>query len=169
MLFDDPDATHVPSEDFTGYCHHHDRHCKLVEGSDGHVSGVCCYDWSKMGARKGWLGDSALVFLSWARERVIARERFVIVECTRSFDDEGFAALVEFFYTLTPLAFGAEDLGIPCFRKRKYMILLRKGALSWHPNIAVDVQGAFRHFSSRECGCKVMCFCAPVLTMSTDI
>ena len=39
-----------------------------------HVAGINCYDWSGMGGKKKWLGESVFPFMQWAHERTMAKE-----------------------------------------------------------------------------------------------
>ena len=74
-------------EQLSAMCFVHNQICSLISptpptfaGARGHVAGVNCYDWSSMGRKQGWLGDGALPFLQWVRERRMCNEDWIIVE-----------------------------------------------------------------------------------------
>lgn len=117
------------------------------------VSGINCYDWSSMGLRKQWLGDSAVAFAQWARERYVGGEDFIVVECTLGFDDEALEHVLKKRFTLTTLLVSPTLFGDPVDRQRKYMVLLRKGQLAWLPEVANfegGAQGSFERIYARE-------------------
>ena len=100
------------------------------------VAGVNCYDWSSMGGQKRWLGQSALAFLAWARERLLAQEDAVLVECVMQFDHELLAELFDDLYELTVLRVSPSLFGLPVERQRKYMVLLAKHRVKWIKEVA---------------------------------
>ena len=107
------------------------------------VAGVTCVDWSAIGLKGGWLGDSAIAFLAWARERHLYQERIILIECTPAID---VATIQEIFFEYTMVVFDIcpSMLGIPVHRRRAYMILLRSSDLAWHTDCAQDPATAWR-------------------------
>eukprot|EP00434_Breviolum_minutum_P045092 symbB.v1.2.040355.t1/scaffold7167.1/size12942/2 len=101
-----------------------------------HVAGVNCYDWSGMGGKKKWLGDSVFPFMQWARDRALAKEDVILVECTLAFDSESLRELFEKEYTLEVLRVSPTLFGEPDERQRKYMLLIRKDKLQWCRSVA---------------------------------
>lgn len=115
------------------------------------VGGVICYDWSNMGFRRGWLSDSAVVFLAWLRERTISREHIIVVECVPGFDHGIFKVLLQDAYTLSEFIFSPEHLGFPAHRRRKYMVLLRSDLIRWHDAVSDDPFLVFTQLFFTEC------------------
>ncbi|CAE7219964.1 unnamed protein product [Symbiodinium sp. CCMP2592] len=142
------------------HCYIHDKMCPVIPdaGTGGkglrvHVAGVNCYDWSKMGSAQGWLGQGMPIFMQWARERMVALEDVIIVECVPRFDSEMMGELFASHYNLDILQFGPTLFGEPVERPRKYMILTRKDKLQWRSQIQeFGVQDAFfRIFARTVC------------------
>ena len=126
------------------HCYKCKKNCSVIqrpfEEDDGvlrlHVAGVNCYDWSSMGQGSQWLGESLLPFVQWCKERLVMQEDLILVECVLNFDDTMLAELFAEDYDLLTLRVSPTLLGEPVERGRKYMILLRKEKLEWHPAIA---------------------------------
>ena len=122
-------------------------HCPLTpglpEGAKGvehmNISGITCYDWSLLGARKGWLGDGCISTLTWAMERLNRQERILIVECVPQIDEQTLAHLVASVYDMSALVCCPSMMGYPIRRKRKYIFFLKRGR--WLIQI---IEGAIR-------------------------
>ena len=99
------------------------------------VSGVCCFDFSQIGKRMGWLGESTLAFVQWLSERVIAGEDFTIVECVEQFTDDLLAELLKGKMDCVCLRITPTLFGDPILRPRKYMVLSKAGEVAWEPAI----------------------------------
>lgn len=123
------------------WCYRHERFCgvnprPLVESTAAasgkepfclHVAGFNCYDWSVMGARKGWFGKSLLPFTQWLAERLQFNcDDVILAENTPLFDMETLAQMTEHKWWLYVLHVSPKLLGEPVERKRVYIILLRK-------------------------------------------
>ena len=131
------------------------------------VAGVTCVDWSALGQRSGWLGDSVLPFLAWARQRKLQKETIIVIECTPGFDDETVASIFSEYSSHT-FEICPSMLGVPATRRRKYQILLLKSELEMRLEVphmyffkevfgqAVQVDG--KHFA-----------CAPESMVKTSI
>jgi hypothetical protein len=55
----------------TAYCHRHEQHCplkpeRMENGLLGDMSGTTCVDFSSLGSKKQFRGDSAPIFAIWA-------------------------------------------------------------------------------------------------------
>ena len=156
----------------TAHCDVHQGKCHVIhrprEGFEGlhvHIAGVNCYDWSSMGSKTGWLGESTPIFMQWVRERKLSLEDLVIVECVLHFDHEMLAELLQDEYDLKVVRVSPVLFGEPTERHRKYMLLLRKGRLTWHPSVEDDegeIEAAFNRLFARTAGLPVECkFRAP--------
>lgn len=116
------------------WCHRHEQACpfhvKCEQGGfDIAVAGPPCVDWSQIGQRQGWLGDSAIPFLLWAHERRLCQERVTVMENVPGFDDE-ILDIVFPGYTITVFPLSLRQLGISAKRDRIYITILLPGA-SW--------------------------------------
>ena len=139
------------------HCFRHGQSCRVIppapEGFAGlrlHIAGVNCYDWSSMGHTRRWLGESLLPFMQWCRERFLALEDIIIVECVCQFDSDLLAELFAAEYTLDCVQFSPTLFGEPVERQRKYMVMLRRGRVEWHPVIAEKgVQDSFLRLFAR--------------------
>ena len=87
--------------------------------------GVNCYDWSSMGTGDGWFGQSAIIYLGFVRECLIANYDFIILECTSHFDTRGLSPF-EHLYDILVFKFSPTLLGFAASRVRKYMMLIHK-------------------------------------------
>ena len=119
------------------YCARHRRLCAVTPcrptsagGLAINISGVPCTDWSRMGAKAKWLGETSFVFLQFMRERLVAKEQVVIVENVLDFDKEFLNTILP-EYSLDVVEVSPLQLGYPISRPRIYMILLLKGRLQW--------------------------------------
>ena len=115
------------------------------------VAGITCVDWSAIGLKGGWLGDSVIAFLAWARERLLYQERIILIECTPAID---VATIQEIFFEYTMEVFDIcpSMLGIPVHRRRAYMVLLRRSDLAWHTDCARDPATLWRElFCQKTC------------------
>lgn len=104
---------------------------KMFRGLVCNIAGISCFDFSTMGNALRWLGKSALPFLAWARERLLAGEHFVLVECVKGFDHETMEKLFDGIFKLTVIRVSPSLYGLPTERKRKYMVLLATDKLKW--------------------------------------
>jgi hypothetical protein len=122
-----------------------------------------------MGKHMGWLGSGSLPSMQWVRERLMSDEDWVIVECVTSFDHSMLEKLLGDRFSLTVLNFSPTLLGIPVMRKRKYMILLKKGSLQWDSSIAgLGPQGAFELLVARKVTISGDCLCRAPCTEVSD-
>ena len=78
-----------------------------------------------MGSGDGWFGASAIIYLVFVRECLMAAYDFIILECTAHFDTRGLEPF-EHLYHIVVLTFSPTLLGFPASRVRKYMMLLNK-------------------------------------------
>ena len=107
-----------------------------------HVAGFNCYDWSMMGARRGWLGSSTPAFTQWLAERLqLQDEDLVICENTSNFDLEGMQAMVQDQFEVQSLSVSPSLFGEPLERRRLYIIMLRKGLRRWKPHVLLGEDG----------------------------
>ena len=148
----------------TGWASHHTALCckhfdscpifpALPDGFNGllcSAAGINCYDFSGMGLQKKFLGDSGLVFVVWAWERLMSKEDFFIVECVTNFDDAFLSDLLRESYDLVCLKVCPTLLGLPVSRERKYMVCLGK-TMCWDTEVLVQGhQTAFESFFARQ-------------------
>ena len=113
------------------------------EASDSftlHMAGVNCYDWSSMGAMKGWLGESCLSCVLWLLERMVEQDWGIVVECVWNFPHEVLREALGFWHTLVVIRMSPTIQGIPSERNRKYMLLTLNAKLKWN-NILDDMTG----------------------------
>ena len=103
------------------------------------VAGMTCTDWSSRGPRLGFLGDSFLAWIFWVREMLILMPVLIIGECTIHFNHQAFAGIMRGYYELGAVIFSPSDVGLPCERQRKYMILRRIGSCS--PLVPFSLKG----------------------------
>ena len=73
------DASSIDPCSVKSWCFACSRKCSLglvpeAEVTYMAVAGVTCYDLSAMGTPNGWLAESSLTFLCWARLRLICKE-----------------------------------------------------------------------------------------------
>lgn len=136
-------TANVKPEKLQALCAVHDSKCLVIPSRPAHFPGICmhvagvnCYDWSGMGSKKKWLGDSVFPFMQWARERALAKEDVILVECTLAFDSKSLRELFEKEYTLEVLRVSPTLFGEPVERQRKYMLLIRKDKLQWCRSVA---------------------------------
>ena len=130
------------ADGLTAFCEVHNTECTVIkhpdtgfEGIRLHVAGVNCFDWSRMGHQRRWLGDSMPVFAQWARERMMSLEDIIIVECVVEFDSDLLGEMFARHYSLRVLRFSPTLFGEPVARERKYMVLLKKDRLEWRADI----------------------------------
>ena len=141
----------------SAWCYKHEALCRVVAkpatagGLIGHVAGFNCYDWSSMGEKLGWLGNSTLAFCQWLAERLQASEHFCIAECTQHFDLDSLRLLVEDKFHVYAMILSPVLFGQPIERKRLYMIFLDKDKLKWREEIeSKGVAAAFQSMFQRE-------------------
>ena len=90
------------------------------------------------------------IFMQWLRERQVAQEDAIVVECVPGFDHQMLEELLAQDYSLAVLKFSPTLFGEPVERIRKYMVLLKKRALEWHPAIQQHgVEESFLNFFAR--------------------
>ena len=149
----------VKEEQVVAPCEVHGRSCPVLpklspsfKGLVASIAGVNCYDWSSMGSMKRWLGEGGFPFLCWARERVIASgsEHFALVECVSNFDHELMQEIFAEVFSLTLLHFSPTMMGDASERNRKYMVLLAKRTMRWHPAVVANPQAAFEKIFGRD-------------------
>ena len=88
--------------------------------------------------------------MQWCRERLMSLEDIIIVECVCHFDSDLLAELFAAEYTLDCGQFSPTLFGEPVERQRKYMVMLRRGRVEWHPVIAEKgVQDSFLRLFAR--------------------
>lgn len=128
-----------------------------------HLAGMTCVDWSGLGNVDNWLGDSALVFLSWLAQHIVEEPMDLMVcECVTNFDDQMLGELAGAEgYALTTFRVSPEMFGFPATRQRKYMILFRKEKLQWQETV-VDPVSYFNRLFERPLVMQADVFwCAP--------
>ena len=148
-----------------GWCYLHQKGCSfkssLKDYSDFFkvsVSGVTCTDFSSMGVKMGFLGESSIPFLAWVRERLHFQEDLLGVECVPDFDHEVFELLLP-MYNLYVLSISPNNLGVPATRKRKYMLLLHSETCRWRVQ-AAGLESFFRNLFFREVNIDANDFCS---------
>ena len=88
-----------------------------------------------MGSGDGWFGKSAIIYLIFIRECLIAKFDFIILECTANFDVRGLSPF-QHLYEIVVLTFSPTLLGFPATRLRKYMMLIRRSHFRFLPEAA---------------------------------
>eukprot|EP00438_Fugacium_kawagutii_P018544 Skav204349 [mRNA] locus=scaffold3936:119677:121146:+ [translate_table: standard] len=134
----------------------HGQKCPVIprkplgfSGLRWHFAGINCYDWNTMGFQYLWLGQGTKPFKQWLRERLLALEDVLVVECVWGFDSDKTAEFLEEYYSMTVLRISPTLFGEPVERQRKYMLLLKKDKLAWLECVALDVQQAFDRLFAR--------------------
>ena len=78
-------------------CARHKQMCPLlghpcpqdpVGQTVGLVAGMSCFDWSRMGKRKDWLGESTTVLVQFLHEFLRLRPHWAVFECVPQFDEK---------------------------------------------------------------------------------
>ena len=114
------------------------------------VAGINGYDWSAMGKGMKSLGSGVFPFLQWARERMMGKESAFVAECVAPFDHVLLGEIFSKHFSLHVLHISPTLFGEPVERQRKYMLLLAKDKLRWHPKVArLGVQVSFERLFSR--------------------
>eukprot|EP00971_Amphidinium_carterae_P352820 6492741-Amphidinium_carterae.1 len=170
----------MSSEDFgamrrsVAHCYCHDTDCIVLPDFDldrtsVHCAGVTCTDFSRMGSQMRFVGESVEPFLAWIRERLCAarsspqkREKIVIVENVDAFDESALELFLGDYFHIASLQISPTRVGWPVERRRKYIVMLAKASLAWHPFVdAIGHQGAFDTLFGMSCpdglqGCDLM-------------
>lgn len=158
MLWTPPPSS-LATRPLEAFCEVHNGMCPVLrppaprsEALRLHAAGMNCYDWSTMGGKKLWLGDSTKPFMQWLRERILAEEDVIVGECVLGFDHESFFDFLRDAYDLSLLKLSPTLIGEPAERQRKYMILLKRDRLKWLPCIEdYGVEDAFYRIFARRC------------------
>eukprot|EP00971_Amphidinium_carterae_P302844 6017400-Amphidinium_carterae.2 len=145
-------------------CFCHQAQCPVfpdfdVERVSVHCAGVTCIDFSRMGSQRRFLGDSVEPFLCWIRERLCAarsspekREKMCIVENVDAFDESALEFFLGEHFHIASLHISPTIVGLPIERRRKYIVMLSKACLAWHPFVdAVGHQAAFDMLFAMSC------------------
>ena len=141
------------------YCHKHGRPCLLWdvdEGPDGAlrflVAGVTCTDVSRMNKRRmGVLGKSGIILILFLMERRFLREPLFVTECTVDQDLAICTRLLGDLYLIETLAWGPEDQGFWCNRRRRFTVFTLK----------VEAGGTVRRTTSLETFAAIFRRCRP--------
>ena len=136
----------------TAWCFKHRTECwaypEAPAGSrTGAIAGLICCEWSSMGPQWGWLSKDTIVFLEWVNERLRILEDFILAECVPNFDDAMLQELLMLqYHSMTTFVLDPTHFGVPVTRRRKYMVLLRRDRLDWHPAVKASPEAEFERF-----------------------
>ncbi|CAE7210122.1 unnamed protein product [Symbiodinium sp. CCMP2592] len=114
------------------------------------VAGSTCRDWSSMGSRKGFLGDSVLAFAILLAIVRSTRPALFLHECTASFKWAIFAKLLP-GYDIAQHYTEPLDFGFPVRRHRSYTALVRASTFQ----LAFPLSEMHRLFISPAVDCRV--------------
>ena len=125
-----------------------------------HIAGVTCKDWSAMNRhRLRFGGPSGRPLLTWVHERKWTGETMILIENVASFQVQPLLEILDTHFLALDLLFGPEGLGWWSARKRRFMVLLKKG---W---CLTETEAHFRKLFTRERPTdgkrSHMFFCAP--------
>ena len=117
-----------------------------------HSAGFNCYDWSAMGAKKGWYGASTPAYMQWLAERKQFGEEIVIGENTLNFDVETQRQMVADTHTVDCIQVSPSLFGEPIERQRLYIVMLRKNKRRWarHMMRDMNLQDFFNQVFARK-------------------
>ena len=119
------------------WCYRHHRECPVTPRCPPsvvrvNVAGICCQDWSIRGKQAGSLGETIWPWCGYVFSIMLDEPDIVICECTQLYRHEDLEVCLGESYTIAHAVFTVSDLGIPCQRVRKYMVLIhRHGKLAW--------------------------------------
>lgn len=105
---------------------------------------------SKMGAQLGWLGSSAKVYVAFLRELLHSDFNWIVLECVQKFPHAEALAPCLDQYHLEVASLCPSHLGFPVKRPRKYMMMIKKDRLTWHPELAGKLQHVIEHIFYRD-------------------
>lgn len=111
------------------YCPVHANHQVEMEGEDCitvAIAGTTCTSWSSMGKKGQWVATSAMPFMVWAYETLMAQPTIVIHECTPRFDYTMLTAIFGFVYVVQSFCFSPTDLGWPASRPRRWTVMYHR-------------------------------------------
>eukprot|EP00971_Amphidinium_carterae_P057566 1138308-Amphidinium_carterae.1 len=108
-----------------------------------HVAGVECTDYSRMGLRAGLKGSTCPAFMAWIAARMASKEDLIIVECVTAFPDDALQVMLGAEYTLHTLTLNPTQVGWPCNRHRKYMLLFRHSLWQVDSALGASLQAAY--------------------------
>ena len=130
----------VEDQGGNAWCYAHERECAAVKTrqNDEQImiggAGITCIDWSSMGQKKRWVGDTLLCFMHFLQEVRAQGADAWILECTIGFDHDPLRQLLP-SYELFVLKISPHELGLPSHRPRKYMFLLNRSRLRFQGKI----------------------------------
>ena len=123
------------------------------------IAGNTCTPWSQAGLQLGWLDRQSVAALCWGFFLLKHKPDFIVNECTRRFDAQGFfARVLGAGHKVTSVVVSPSDMGIPSRRHRRYTIATKCSRI--FP--AFDFGDIFPHVASRSIMMRPdVFFCAP--------
>ena len=125
------------------FCCRHNRKCAVFPAFPAsairlNVAGICCQDWSVRGKQAGSLGETIWAWCGYVWSLLCDEPDLVICECTQLYRHEDLQTCLGHKYHLAQAVFTVADLGIPCQRVRKYMVLVHhSGKLKWRDEMVM--------------------------------
>ncbi len=121
----------------TAYCYAHGRECPLLDipaGRDQHLlvhaAGSCCYDFSKVGSKLGFLGKSAAAFFFWLEDAARRCDDFLCHECVPGHPaKEDIERRMSATHVVLDVQLDPERLGLPLRRPRRYVLAVKRSHL----------------------------------------
>lgn len=162
---DELDAKHTPR--YHAWCFNHQKACNFFKKAPEEALTICCagptcVDWSTLGSKYKWLGDSAITFIFWLREVLRTKNHIVVIENVEHFDCQIVTELVKQSYTVDAFQMDPREFGMPVSRRRLYLVLLLKGTISWLPEVKDNPVGVFKKLFGRPLRLDGSVFyCAP--------
>ena len=149
------------SEDTKAYCYKCRRMCLCFPSAHDvgnrvlvEVSGTTCVAWSSMSrSALGWLHDSSIPFLCWARMVQFMEPHLIVHECVPRFDFESMSVALGGKYDVSSSVFSPCDIGFPSRRPRRYTVCVLKGARRGlgQPEITWDTDLNLQGFAKVAC------------------
>ena len=151
------------------HCYTHGRQCAAYPKSPSRASGglrinicgISCQDWSIRGNQMGILGQGAIPLLTLMWDVLGGQYDVVIAECTATFREDHLARFLQAYkdtfkefggFSVQAAVFSPVQLGIPCERVRKYMVVTNASSLAWAPSPSGTTVGSAR-FNERNLLC----------------
>mmetsp|Transcript_34568 Transcript_34568/g.112453 ORF Transcript_34568/g.112453 Transcript_34568/m.112453 type:complete len:530 (+) Transcript_34568:170-1759(+) len=144
-------------------CTKHGKLCPVypVRGSSvggcplkGNASGISCIDWSERGSQAGSFGKGAVAWCTFMWDLLNDDLDWALLERTRHYRHPHLeVVLAHIGASVLPVVFSHSQLGLPCTRYRKYMLILFSPSLRWNSNAAaISMTSLLSSFGRKPAG-----------------
>ena len=151
----------------TARCSTHQKLCKpfpapseLAECIWVECAGTPCIAWSKAGSKAGWLHESAIPVLIWARLMSALRPTCILHECTIRFPIEDLMFVLGTSFDFNSIFICPRDLGMPSIRQRRYTLIWDKTSAMMQENLSRRSL-ASTVFCEPTSDCMIFCLSSP--------